>query len=128
MKKFYSIITATLLGMLITGCSTTLPSKWDDNESAGAADVYWSIQEIRCDDPLVHRYMDHAYGKINWLYYYTKLKGTEDIHPLVDGMRITIEPLTGKEVGEINPRYCELKRRVLVEQAIIISDTVMGRF
>ena len=72
--------------------------------------------------------MDHAYGKINWLYYYTKLKGTEDIHPLVDGMRVTIEPLTGKEVGEINPRYCELKRRVLVEQAIIISDTVMGRF
>ena len=67
----------------------TLPSKWDDNESVDPADVYWSIQEIRCDDPLVHRYMDHAYGKINWLYYYTKLKGTDDIHPLVDSMRIT---------------------------------------
>jgi len=126
-KRFNGIITATLLGMLITGCSL-LPSKWDDNEAAGVTDLRWAIMYLDCDlDPVLIKHMiDDIYKKHGWLSTYVETKGTSDIEYLLDKMSLTLDPMYEKET--VSQRYCALKQGVLQQQAEAISLTVMRRY
>jgi hypothetical protein len=126
-RKFYSIITASLLGIMITGCSL-LPSKWDDNEAAGVTDLRWAIIWLDCElDPVLITHMiDDIYKKHGWLSTYVETKGTSDIEYLLDKMSLTLDPMYEKET--VSQRYCALKQGVLLQQSEAIALTVMGRY
>ena len=125
--KFRGIITATLLGMLIAGCSL-LPSKWDDNEAAGVTDLYVSVLHLNCTlDPVLIKHMVADVGeKHDWVLSYVQLKGTSDIESLLLKMEETLDPMLESET--ISRSYCSLKQRVLLTQAETIAQTVMRRF
>ncbi len=127
-------LTAIFLSALLSGCAigNYIPSFWDDNQSQKIIDLRLNIERMDCKAqqlPQVSRIRDD----ILWFRLYSESKGSrqQDVVKLVTPMGETAEDWYKRVSAEgykDNPIYCELKKKVMTEQAARASKAVLGRF
>lgn len=130
MKKF---LAAGLIVLTMSGCSTIkgwIPSFWDDNQSAKITDVRLSVERLDCSKdqlPQVSKIRD----ELTWFELYSKSKGwrQNDVLKLIGPMQETVEDMYKRSQSQQGSKmYCELKKKVMQQQAERASQAVLGRF
>jgi flagellar basal body L-ring protein FlgH len=130
MKK---ILLTLLLTATLTGCSTIqgwIPSFWDDNQSARIVDIRQKINNIECAKP----HLEQAQGilkDIQWFELYSQSKGIRqnDVVRIVEPMKETaVEWAKRSSTQEGSKVYCELKKKMLVQQSSRAAEAILGRF
>ena len=115
----------------LSGCSTIkdqIPSFWDGNQSVIATDIQQKTRHIDCTADLQPQLHD-LFMKVEWYDIYATTKGTADMAKLDKTMLETIKEFQDRsEKGPVSPMYCDMKKKILVQQADIIATTVQGRF
>lgn len=120
---------------LLSGCAQLqgfIPSFWDDNQSQKIIDLRLTIERIDCkaqQKPQVSRVRDD----LEWFRLYSESKGgrQQDVLKLTQPMAETTEDWYKRVSAEgykENAIYCELKKRVMVEQSTRAAKAVLGRF
>jgi hypothetical protein len=120
---------------LLSGCAQLqgfIPSFWDDNQSQKIIDLRLTIERIDCkaaQKPQVSRVRDD----LEWFRLYSESKGKrqQDVLKLTQPMAETTEDWYKRVSAEgykENAIYCELKKRVMVEQSTRAAKAVLGRF
>ena len=127
MKK----ISIVLFLIFLQGCSTMLPSFWDDNQSKKIIDVRQSVMQLDCQQkhlPQVKIIKD----QIEWFQLYSESKGflQNDVLAVVKPMQETVDEFqkrsAGKDQGSVS--YCEIKKKILIKQSSIAARAVLARF
>jgi hypothetical protein len=120
--------------VLLSGCSTVqtvvdwIPSRWDANQSYVVTDIQQAVRHIDCKADLAPQ-LNSLFMKVEWYDLYATTKGTKDMAKLDQVMLTTIKEFQDKvSAGPTSPMYCDMKKKVLVQQADIIAKTVQGRF
>lgn len=127
MRKLLLIISVISL----TACSAItdqIPSRWDSNQSSVITDIQQATRHIDCGQDLKPQ-LHNLFMRVEWYDIYATTKGTKDMAKLDQVMLTTIKEFQDKvSTGPISPLYCDLKKKVLIQQADIIAKTVQGRF
>jgi hypothetical protein len=125
-----------LLGVIfaLTGCSVLssvteqIPSRWDANQSKIITDIQQSTRHIDCTIDLKPQ-LHTLFMNVEWYDIYATTKGTHDMAKLDQVMLTTIKEFEDRvEKGPVSTLYCDMKKKVLIQQADIIAKTVQGRF
>ena len=123
------------LMVLTSGCASItgiVPSFWDDNQSQKIIDLRLTIERIDCkaqQRPQVSRVRDD----LEWFRLYSESKGKrqQDVLKLTQPMAETTEDWYKRVSAEgykENAIYCELKKKVMIEQSTRAAKAVLGRF
>lgn len=127
-------ILLSLAVIMLTGCSTAykyIPSFWDDNQSSRAIDIRQSVQQLDCSQP--HRpQAQRIADNVEWFVMYSESKGRsqQDVLKLIEPLKATADDFLKRSSGEQqgSKTYCELKKRVMIEQAQRMAGSVLGRW
>jgi len=130
MKKLLLILAV----LSLSACSTLeslkeqIPSRWDANQSLIVTDMQQMTRHIDCTADLKSQ-LHSLFMKVEWYDIYASTKGTYDMAKLDQVMLTTIKEFQERtDKGPVSPMYCDMKKKVLVQQADIIAKTVQGRF
>jgi hypothetical protein len=122
MKKLLLIALVAL-----SGCSM-IPSRWDDNQSKAIIDIRLSASTFDCTGDQKAQLTAFA-NQVQWFELYAESKGTQDMVKLNATLSETVKEYQDRlKQGPVSPMYCDLKKKVIQQQADIISRSVMGRF
>lgn len=122
MKKLCIII----LMLISAGCSL-IPSKFDSNEAKIMTDIQLTIREFDCSNPV--NQINELHKEVYWLQIYSSFRGSRDILSIIDGLSNTVTEFKARiNNGPISPMYCDLKKKILIQQADISAKAVHGRF
>ena len=117
--------------LTLAGCSTIkdyIPSFWDGNQSVVVTDMQQIARHIDCANHPEQQLHD-LFMKVEWYDLYANTKGTKDMAKLDQVMLTTIKEFQDRlQAGPVSPLYCDMKKKVLIQQADIIATTVQGRF
>ena len=127
-----NIITLTLT-LLLTGCATVqswIPSFWDANQSARITDVQLAVDRLDCaGDQLAQ--VTRIRDDLRWFELYSRSKGAvqQDVIKLIAPMQDTVEDMYKRNTeGRGSKTYCELKQRIMQQQAARAAAAVQGRW
>jgi len=127
MKKLIAILTLVVL----SGCSTILdyiPSGWDANQAKVITDIQLEVKHFDCKADLKPQ-VDQLARDVEWFDIYAKTKPTRDIAKLTGTITNTVKELQDRVAkGPVSPMYCDLKKKILQQQADILAGSVQGRF
>lgn len=127
MKKLILIMAVITL----TGCSSLKelwPSRWDVNQSKVVTDIQQTTRNFNCKGDLVAQTKVLS-EQVEWLDIYSQTKGTADVVKISTVMKETTKELQDRVAkGPVSPLYCDLKKKILIQQADIIATTIQGRF
>ena len=122
-----------LCAVLISGCSTMtnwIPSFWDDNQSAKIIDVRLKVDRLDCKaDQLAQ--ITVIRDDLRWFQLYSESKGKlqKDVLRLVGPMQETVEDMFKRNSeGKGSATYCELKKKIMQQQAERAAAGVLGRY
>jgi PBP1b-binding outer membrane lipoprotein LpoB len=124
-------ILAIILTANLIGCSTIkdyIPSGWDANQSQSITDIQQTARRFDCHGDLKQQtaILDQ---KVEWFDIYSKSKPTRDINKLTGTLITTVKELNDRvKAGPVSPLYCDLKKKIIQQQADIIAGSVHGRF
>jgi hypothetical protein len=130
MKKILAI---TLVSLSLTGCSTVkgwIPSFWDDNQSARIIDVRLKVESVDCTQPQLPQ-AEAISTQLRWFELYSESKGwrQSDVIKLTAPMKESVDDWVKRSKDkEGSKTYCEIKKKVLVEQSKRAAQAVLGRF
>ena len=115
----------------LTGCSSLtnlIPSKWDDNQSRAVIDIRQSAANFDCAGDQKAQLI--ALGnQVQWFNLYAESKGTADMAKLNDVFATTVKEYQDRiKTGPVSPLYCDLKKKIMVQQADIMAKAVLWRF
>ncbi len=133
MKTILALLTALALqGCALTAISSYIPSFWDDNQSQKIIDLRLNIERMDCKAPQLPQ-VSRIRDDILWFRLYSESKGSrqQDVIKLVAPMGETAEDWykrVSAEGHKDNPIYCELKKKVMIEQSTRAAKAVLGRF
>lgn len=117
--------------VLLTGCSSIMeyiPSRWDANQSKAITDIQLQAKNLDCKADLAPQVNKLAYD-VDWFDTYAKTKPTRDIAKLTGTMTTTVKELQDRiKAGPVSPLYCDLKKKIIQQQADILAGSVQGRF
>ena len=120
--------------LLLSGCGTLsdlkdqIPSFWDGNQSVVVTDMQQIARHIDCTGDVKPQLHD-LFMKVEWYDLYANTKGTKDMAKLDQVMLTTIKEFQDRVAqGPVSPMYCDMKKKILIQQADIIAKTVQGRF
>ena len=117
--------------VLLTGCSSIMeyiPSRWDANQSKAITDIQLQAKNLDCKADLAPQVNKLAYD-VDWFDTYAKTKPTRDIAKLTGTMTTTVKELPDRiKAGPVSPLYCDLKKKIIQQQADILAGSVQGRF
>jgi hypothetical protein len=120
--------------LALNGCSTLsdlkdqIPSRWDSNQSVVVTDIQQLVRHIDCSQDINPQLHD-LFMRVEWYDLYATTKGTKDMAKLDAVMLNTIKEFQDRVAqGPVSPLYCDMKKKVLIQQADIIATTVQGRF
>jgi hypothetical protein len=117
--------------VLMSGCvSLSIPSFWDDNQSAAIVSVRQAIENINCAEPHAPQ-VAVVQQKLRWFELYSESKGNQqrDVLRLVQPMKETVDDFARRSNEKQGSKtYCELKKSTMVDQARTVSRAVLGRF
>jgi len=115
----------------LTGCSTIqqwIPVKWDANQSHSITTIQQTTRNFDCKGDIAQQSKDLA-QKIEWFEIYAKSKPTRDVIVPVGKMQDSVKEMVDRTAkGPVSPTYCEIKKKILIQQADMIAHTVQGRF
>lgn len=127
MKALVVVITAVAL----TGCSSLKdlwPSRWDVNQSKVITDIQQMSRNFDCKGDIAKQSKDLA-KQVEWLDIYNKTKDTRDIAKITGLMSSTVNELADRSSkGSVSPIYCDIKKKIIVQQADTVAHTIQGRF
>ena len=127
MKK----LSVVLFLVLLQGCSTMLPSFWDDNQSKKIIDVRQSVAHLNCAQSHLPQ-VKQIHDQLEWFQLYSESKGflQNDVLAVIKPMQETVEEFhkrsAGKDQGSVP--YCEMKKKILIKQSSIAAHAVLARF
>jgi hypothetical protein len=132
MKKLLVISVVLLLQGCAVALSSYIPSFWDDNQSAKIISVRLDVDRLDCKAqqlPQVSKLRDD----LHWFRLYSESKGSRqtDVLKLTEPMEQTIEDWYKRVSAEgykDNAIYCEMKKKVVSEQAARAAKAILGRF
>lgn len=115
----------------LTGCSTIkewIPVKWDANQSQAITSIQQTTRNFDCKADIAQQSKALS-NQVEWFTIYSESKPTRDVIPLISKMNDTVKELQERSSkGPVSPLYCDLKKKILVQQADMIAHTVQGRF
>jgi hypothetical protein len=116
--------------VLLSGCSTIqnwVPSFWDDNQSARIIDVRQRVEIINCSEPQIPQ-IESLSRELRWFEMYSEAKGTlqKDVLRVIEPMQSTVKEWSQR--GEGSKTYCELKKKLLIQQGERASRVILGRW
>lgn len=127
MKK----LIAVLAFLSLTGCSTIMewiPSRWDANQSKSITDIQQQAVRFDCKGDQIAQ-INSLDLNVEWFIIYSKTKPTRDIIKLTDTLQKTVKEYQDRlKTGPVSPLYCDLKRKIIIQQADILAGSVQGRF
>jgi len=115
---------------MLTGCSSLgpWPSKWDVNQAKVTTDLRQTTHNFDCKGNLTEQ-LTVLNLQIQWFDLYAESKSTKDVASLTDTMKGTAKEFAERaNKGPVSPLYCDLKKKLMIQQADIIAKTVQGRF
>ncbi len=124
---------AALAIVSLTGCTTIqglVPSFWDDNQSAKAVDIRFSVETLDCSKPHLPQ-AEKIEMEILWFQLYGESKGwrQQDVLKLVKPLQDTVTDFVKRsKAGEGTEKYCEIKKKIMQAQAKRAAEAVLGRF
>lgn len=127
MKK----LIAVLAFLSLTGCSTIMewiPSSWDVNQAKSITDIQQQAVRFDCKGDQIAQ-INSLDLNVEWFVIYSKTKPTRDIIKLTDTLQKTVKEYQDRlKTGPVSPLYCDLKRKIIIQQADILAGSVQGRF
>jgi PBP1b-binding outer membrane lipoprotein LpoB len=127
MKKLITVIAF----LSLTGCASIMeyiPSGWDVNQARSITDIQQQARHIDCRIDLKPQ-VDQLAKEIEWFDIYSQTKPTRDINKLTGTIKDTVKELQERVAkGTVSPLYCDLKKKIIQQQADILAKSVQGRF
>jgi PBP1b-binding outer membrane lipoprotein LpoB len=127
MKKLLAILALASL----TGCASIMeyiPSGWDANQARVITDIQQQARHIDCKAELKPQ-VEQLARNLEWFDLYAKTKPTRDIAQLTGTIADTVRELQERvDKGSVSPLYCDLKKKIIQQQADILAKSVQGRF
>lgn len=127
MKRFLIVLTF----LSLTGCSTIMekiPSRWDVNQAKVITDIQLQTRHFDCKGDQAAQINALALN-VEWFDIYAKTKPTRDIAKLTGTMTTTIKEFKDRmAIGPVSPLYCDIKKKIIQQQADILAGSVQGRF
>jgi uncharacterized protein YceK len=127
MKKLLIV----LAFLSLTGCASVMeyiPSSWDVNQARVITDIQLQARHIDCKADLVPQ-VDQLAKDVEWFDIYAKTKPTRDIAKLTGTITSTVAELQERVAkGPVSALYCDLKKKIIQQQADILARSVQGRF
>jgi hypothetical protein len=115
----------------LTGCASIMeyiPSGWDVNQAKVITDIQQQARHLDCKSDLAPQVKRLAQD-IEWFDIYAKTKPTRDIAKLTGTINETVQELQERvSKGSVSPLYCDLKKKIIQQQADILAKSVQGRF
>jgi hypothetical protein len=121
------------LAVLLSGCSTVvgwIPSFNDVNQSARITDVRLAVDSLDCARTQ-HPQAVAIQRELRWFELYSQTAGSrhQDVLRVIAPMQATVsEFATRTQAQDASRVYCDLKKRVLQEQAARAAGVIQGRF
>jgi hypothetical protein len=119
--------------LMLTGCATVqswIPSFWDVNQSARITDVQLAVDRLDCaSDQLAQ--VTRIRDDLRWFELYSVSKGSvqQDVIKLIQPMQATVEDMHKRNTeGRGSTVYCELKKRIMQQQASRAAAGIQGRW
>ena len=115
----------------LTGCSTLMeyiPSSWDVNQAKVITDIQQQARHFDCKADLAPQ-VNQLAKEVEWFDIYSQTKPTRDINKLTGVIKDTVKELQDRVAkGPVSPLYCDLKKKIIQQQADILAKSVQGRF
>lgn len=127
MKKIILITTF----LLLTGCSSLkewIPVRWDANQSQAITSIQQTTRSFDCKGDIAQQSKQLG-QQVEWFMIYSESKPTRDVLGPIGHMNDTVKELQDRSnKGPVSPLYCDLKKKILIQQADMVAHTVQGRF
>jgi PBP1b-binding outer membrane lipoprotein LpoB len=124
-------IIAVVAFLSLTGCASIMeiiPSGWDANQARVITDIQQQARRIDCKIDLAPQ-VNQLAKDVEWFDIYAKTKPTRDINKLTGTIITTVNELQDRvKAGSVSPLYCDLKKKIIQQQADILAKSVQGRF
>ena len=115
----------------LTGCASIMemiPSSWDVNQAKVITDIQLQVRHFDCKADLAPQ-VNKLAQDVEWFDIYAKTKPTRDIAKLTGTITDTVKELQDRVAkGPVSPLYCDLKKKIIQQQADILAKSVQGRF
>jgi PBP1b-binding outer membrane lipoprotein LpoB len=115
----------------LTGCASIMeyiPSSWDVNQAKVITDIQLQVKHFDCKAELKPQ-VDQLAKNVEWFDIYSQTKPTRDINKLTSTITDTVKELQERVAkGPVSPMYCDLKKKIIQQQADILAKSVQGRF
>jgi PBP1b-binding outer membrane lipoprotein LpoB len=115
----------------LTGCASIMemiPSGWDVNQAKVITDIQLQVRHFDCKADLAPQ-VNKLAQDVEWFDIYAKTKPTRDIAKLTGTITDTVKELQERvSKGPVSPLYCDLKKKIIQQQADILAKSVQGRF
>ena len=122
---------AVLALVSLTGCASIMemiPSGWDVNQAKVITDIQQQARHIDCKTDLAPQ-VNKLAQDVEWFDIYSQTKPTRDINKLTGTIKDTVKELQERVAkGPVSPLYCDLKKKIIQQQADILAKSVQGRF
>ena len=127
MKKLIAVVAF----LSLTGCASIMdmiPSRWDANQSRMITDIQLEVRHFDCKADLKPQ-VDKLSQDVERFDIYATTKPTRDIARLTGTITDTVKELQDRvDKGPVSPMYCDLKKKIIQQQADILAKSVQGRF
>lgn len=124
-------LVAVLLVITLTGCAGLIekfPSRWDVNQAKVVTDIQQGAKRFDCKGDQLAQ-LTALDRDIEWFDIYAKTKPTRDVAKITKTMADTVNEFKDRaSKGPVSPLYCELKKKIIIQQSEIIAGAVQGRF
>jgi PBP1b-binding outer membrane lipoprotein LpoB len=120
-----------LVAIVLTGCANIMeyiPSGWDANQAKVITDIQMETRHFDCKADLAPQ-VNRLAQDVEWFDIYSQTKPTRDINKLTGTIKDTVKELQERVAeGPVSPLYCDLKKKIIQQQADILAGSVQGRF
>jgi uncharacterized protein YceK len=127
MKKLLVVVAF----LSLTGCASIMeliPSRWDVNQAKSITDIQVQANHFDCKADQGSQLAALAIN-VEWFETYSKTKPTRDISKLTGTLTTTVKEYQDRlKTGPVSPLYCDLKVKIIKQQADILAGSVQGRF
>jgi hypothetical protein len=127
MKKIILILSVVTLA----GCSSLkewIPVRWDANQSQAITSIQQTTRNFDCKGDIAKQSTELS-QQVQWFVIYAESKPTRDVIGPAGHMQDTVKELVERSTkGPVSPMYCEIKKKLMIQQADMVAHTVQGRF
>ena len=121
------IATVILATMMLASCGIPSISFYDDNESLLAVQVRGAAEALDCSakqEPQVR----NIQNRVDLLLYFSEAKHSDDVQEMVLPMKDTVDKFYERVKKNDSIAFCEIKKKLIIQQSKTIADAVMRRF